>query len=64
MNQVTGKARLIIPSVPQKKNNQRAQTVGVRVKIAAAAPPQPMIKSVMVDTRYVRKVEKGLVRIK
>jgi hypothetical protein len=40
---------LIKPRVPPKKNNQRAQTVGVRVKMDKAALPQPTRKRIMTE---------------
>jgi hypothetical protein len=56
-NQVTGRARLIRPSVPPKKNSQRAQTVGVSVKMETATLPHPIKKRIMNEARYDRKGE-------
>ena len=62
-NQVMGRARLVTPRELPKNSSQRAQTVGVSMKTASAAPPQPKIKRMMLEARYGRKEELGLFSI-
>jgi hypothetical protein len=50
-NQVAGRKSPVRPIVPPKNNNQRAQTVGGRVRTAKAAVPQPMTIRMIVAVR-------------